>query len=650
MSKVFRQDVNGLRAWAVIAVVLYHFGVPGFRGGFIGVDVFFVISGFLMTGIIYNGLAHPSHTSFTLINFYLARGKRIIPALLVLCTVLLFLGWFFLPAIEYELLGKHAFGATTFLSNVIFWREAGYFDSGSQDKWLLHTWSLSVEWQFYIILPLAILIIWRLSPLKSTLITVYIVGLLASLFASIHLTNTDQNSAFYLLPTRAWEMLSGGLIYLLNNKFTRKAPLLKLIELLGFTLITLSIALFDQKTSWPGWQALLPVTGTCLVIIGRQKHSLFSTTKLHDIVGRWSYSIYLWHWPIVVFLVYVDEKSNPLWIVGGLILTLLLGGLSYKYIEKTSSLIIQKFSIKTSLILISALVITIATLALAVKIKNGFNGRIPAHIDEVFNEQLNRNPLIKECHDWVNTKPPECIYGGPTVHAIIIGDSHAAAIVRTAERALNNSNLGILEWTSSSCPTILDVDRLDYPSCRKLNDHARSNINKYTSSVPLIIVSRTSFYFHGQNEDSYIPDDFKAINFQQETSSEKKYHIAVSEGITDTACFFAKNRDVYIMKPIPELKANVPKVMGRSLLTKGKATQVSITKKEYINRNKLANNAISIAKQKCGIKVLDPAPYLCDNNHCYGSKENLPIYTDDDHLSERGANLLLPLFKEIFNN
>ena len=157
-TRAFRHDINGLRAWAVMAVVLYHFGVPGFAGGFVGVDVFFVISGFLMTSIIISGL---EQGRFSLWSFYLARARRIIPALLVLCISLLVLGWFWLPSADYKMLGTHAATALAFVSNLKFWREAGYFDAASHEKWLLHTWSLSVEWQFYILLPLGCLLLWH---------------------------------------------------------------------------------------------------------------------------------------------------------------------------------------------------------------------------------------------------------------------------------------------------------------------------------------------------------------------------------------------------------------------------------------------------------------------------------------------------------
>ncbi|HUD33330.1 MAG TPA: acyltransferase, partial [Variovorax sp.] len=162
----FRGDINGLRAWAVVAVVLYHFGIPGLHGGFVGVDVFFAISGFLMTGIVVQAL---ERDRFSVWQFYLARARRIVPALVVLCATLMALGWRLLLPSDYKALGTHAWSSVAFMSNFKYWREAGYFDAGSHDKWLLHTWSLAVEWQFYLVLPLVLLAVWKLRPGRAAL-------------------------------------------------------------------------------------------------------------------------------------------------------------------------------------------------------------------------------------------------------------------------------------------------------------------------------------------------------------------------------------------------------------------------------------------------------------------------------------------------
>lgn len=219
----FRKDINGLRAWAVVAVVLFHFGVPGFAGGFVGVDIFFVISGFLMTNILIKKLENPQQ-KFSVWDFYLARAERIAPALLVLCIALLALGWFLLPPQDYRSLGMHTLTSVLFASNIQYWREAGYFDAASHDKWLLHTWSLSVEWQFYLVLPLLLWGVWRLWPGRCNAAQVHILLLLASLALLVWLTSQKPEAAFFLLPTRAWEMLAGALAVLNGGAMFRMPP------------------------------------------------------------------------------------------------------------------------------------------------------------------------------------------------------------------------------------------------------------------------------------------------------------------------------------------------------------------------------------------------------------------------------------------
>jgi peptidoglycan/LPS O-acetylase OafA/YrhL len=210
MPMQFRKDINGLRAIAVIAVVLYHFNASWMPGGFAGVDVFFVISGFLMTGIIFKGL---EQKSFSILKFYVARANRIVPALAVLCLALLVFGWLYLTPLDYRALGKHVGSSMGFLSNFTYWLEAGYFDAASNEKWLLHTWSLSAEWQFYIIYPL-ILVAMRKFMSVNVMKKTVLLGTVLGFMLCVIITYEWPNSAYYLLHTRAWEMMMGGVAYL----------------------------------------------------------------------------------------------------------------------------------------------------------------------------------------------------------------------------------------------------------------------------------------------------------------------------------------------------------------------------------------------------------------------------------------------------
>jgi len=323
----FRKDINGLRAIAVLSVVLYHFGVPGFSGGFVGVDIFFVISGYLMTKII---MTKVEQDSFSLISFYIDRGRRIIPALAFLCFVLLIFGWFYLISYDYRQLGMHVASSMSFLSNFIYWVQAGYFDTASHEKWLLHTWSLSVEWQFYILYPIIIIALHKIITVKSMKI-ILILLTIVSLTSSIIITSTNTSAAFYLLPTRAWEMLVGGVVFLypLNSSDKQKVHL----ERFGLLLITFSIIYFSPAFKWPGYFALIPTLGTVLVIVSARNNSIITNNPISEWFGKTSYSIYLWHWPIVVLFSYESLLDSAVWIATGILSSFLLGFISYKYIE-----------------------------------------------------------------------------------------------------------------------------------------------------------------------------------------------------------------------------------------------------------------------------------------------------------------------------
>jgi len=340
----FRKDINGLRAIAVIAVVLFHFNASWMPGGFAGVDVFFVISGFLMTGIIFKGI---EQENFSILRFYTARANRIIPALAVLCLVLLVLGWFYLTPSDYKALGKHVGSSIVFLSNIIYLKESGYFDPASHEKWLLHTWSLSAEWQFYIIYPLVLLVLKKFMSLNTMRVTVLVGTVLGFIFCIIA-TYKWPNPSYYLLPARAWEMMIGGVAYLFPFKLTNTKK--KVFEWTGLALITLSYIFISKENLWPGYLAAIPVLGAFLLIQAQRNDSIITSNIIIQSLGKWSYSIYLWHWPLVVALSYFHITNFKI-LVFVIILCALLGFLSYTHVE------MKKWSYKT---LISLFVLQIS--------------------------------------------------------------------------------------------------------------------------------------------------------------------------------------------------------------------------------------------------------------------------------------------------
>lgn len=322
----FRKDINGLRAFAVIGVLLFHFNASWMPGGFAGVDVFFVISGFLMTGIIFRGI---EQEKLSILDFYVARANRIIPALALLCLVLFVFGWFYMTPLEYKALGKHAASSVTFISNIVYWREAGYFDAASHEKWLLHTWTLSVEWQFYIIYPLVLVAMRKFLSIK-TMRSILIVGTVLGFIFSVIATYKWPSASYYLLPTRAWEMLIGGVAYL--YPFTLQENRKKLLERIGLVLVVGSYFLISSENAWPGYLALFPVVGSFLIIQAQRNDSIITNNIVFQKIGTWSYSIYLWHWPLVVIIYTFSLPEYYIYL--GIALSILLGFLSYKYVEK----------------------------------------------------------------------------------------------------------------------------------------------------------------------------------------------------------------------------------------------------------------------------------------------------------------------------
>lgn len=649
-TKKFRFDINGLRAWAVLSVVLYHFGVPGFNAGFVGVDVFFVISGFLMTSIIIDGLE--SRKGLSVFGFYVARAKRIVPALLLLCATLMLVGWITLPAFEYGALGVQVISALGFFSNIKFWRETDYFSDTSQDQWLLHTWSLSVEWQFYLLLPLLLLGLWRLKAGRGPAFLLLGLLFVASLALSVAVSARHSAFAFYLLPTRTWEMLAGSMVYFLAGHVSLRPLARRLVELCGFALIITAIVIFDTRSVWPGWYATVPVLGSALVILAARQTSIWTGSRIAQWFGNCSYSLYLWHWPIVVVLVYANLKGQVAATVIGLAATLVLGWASYALVEQRTRQYFGRRGNFSSAAVIAVCTLLVVIPSLFIKLQGGVQGRIDPRIDAVYGEANDKNPRLVECFSVGNKPVPGCTYGGKDLGVIVIGDSHAASIMRSLEQALPSKDLHVLDWSLNACPTIAGIKSTeDGGQCGEFVSQALEKQKTLPKEVPLVILNRSSLYAMGPNEpgrENEVP--VTPYYFDKPFSSRSEdYQAALRNGIVQTACELAKWRPVYMLRPIPEMKYSVPKTLGRALMF-GKNEEVSVAFSEYQQRNRTSWETQDLAMQQCGVTLLDPTAYLCSDGKCNGARDGIPLYYDDDHLSERGAALLIPMFRSIFSH
>ena len=647
--KGFRDDINALRAVAVLVVVLFHFGVPGFSGGFIGVDIFFVISGFLMMKIIILGV---ESKNFSLINFYLDRARRIIPALVVLCAVLLLVGWFFLPSKNYQQLGAHAAASIAFFSNFKYWKETGYFDGGSHEKWLLHTWSLSVEWQFYILLPLGVLIIWKLFGPRAVKWALIGVGI-CSLALSIFITQRSPSGAFYLIPTRAWEMLAGGLVWWATRGHTRfDARLSNYLVTAGLIIIAISIAAFDATSVWPGASAIWPVVGTMFVLAGNRQGLPILSSWWIQRLGNSSYSIYLWHWPFVVVLAYARLDSSWVLIVAGIFLSIVVGEVSLRLIETPARVKLKLFSRANQVGAILGGAVIVASLGALVAFKS-FPGRIPEEVERVSAAAYDMDPRAEQC--WESTDgrtTPICFYGAGNLAAIMIGDSHAGATVTAfAEATRIESGGGVSLFGKKGCPTLTFAKRDGY-ECDDFNAWMLKATAEIPPEIPAVIVNRTTSYIYGllDNESPKSLVGVPIIYFDKKgEAATLSFQEKFKADLISTACTLAQARTVYLVRPIPEMGVDVPRTMSLSLLFGGRNADISVSLEGYHRRHAFVWEAQDEAVRRCGVKILDPLPFLCDQDRCWGSKAGQPLYFDDDHLNEFGNKLLVPMFRQVFS-
>ena len=447
-------------------------------------------------------------------------------------------------------------------------------------------------------------------------------------------------------------MMLGGLAYLypLTLQENRK----KLFEWTGLGLIIGSYLLISSNNVWPGYLAIFPVIGTFLVIQAHKNNSIITNNLVFQKLGAWSYSIYLWHWPIVVAI--YTFSLNEFYIYPGILLSVFLGFLSYQHIERIKFR--NNFSsfpsyFKCKPIYILGIIGTLGTL-IFIKQETITPLRLTAEQISII-EQQKRDPREPVCGKVENGISPMCIYGKGPVKAIVIGDSHAQAQNVAIGNRASLFGGSILSFGLSACNTIKDmysVDRNgknpDY-NCGKLVANAiKISAEKYPN-IPVIIINRTSQNLYGLNEDK----DFQLTppsRFVDKVFTERndEYRYNITNHMVNTICEFTKTNPVYIMRPTPELKKNIPLTMFRSLTFTNTLQPIKILRNEYNQRQALAFKMQDKAVKQCGAKILDPLPYLCDKDFCYGDKNGIPLYFDDDHLSSYGSTLISPIYDEVF--
>lgn len=625
----FRKDINGLRAIAVIAVVLFHFNASWMPGGFAGVDVFFVISGFLMTGIIFRGI---EQENFSILNFYVARANRIVPALAVLCLLLLVFGAFYLTPWDLRALGKHVMSSMGFLSNVIYWRESGYFDVTSHQKWLLHTWSLSAEWQFYIIYPLVLVAIRKFMSVKAMKATVLLGTVLGFIFCVIA-TYKWPNPAYYLLPTRAWEMMIGGVAYLYPMAIKRRTK--KLLEWSGLALIIASYLFISKDNFWPGYLAIFPVLGTFLVIQAQRNDSFFTSNKIFQKLGEWSYSIYLWHWPLVVAIYYFS--LNEIFVYFFIALSVLLGFLSNKYIEKIRFR--NNFKGMLSYLRCKPLymILVIGFVGLITFLEDGFIKLAPLEYQSLM-VNMEPSPYRNKCHIGEYQDPSDsCEYFDGDISWASFGDSHSVEIAYALANKLKLNDVGLKHFSFTSCkPSFKEDD--NFSKCSKWYNETIEYILNDKKIKNVVLNHRFTTGLFGGDAVSY-PLLFTSIETDEVTR--------IVKHLDELIILLASNKDnVYVYYPIPELQRNISQLIGKAFRSGSSITNIPGTDVVwYEKRNNYFINHFDNSNYPKNVHLLKPQDVFCDDKNCYAVKDGIPLYFDDDHPSILGAAKLVELIK-----
>ncbi|GLR72894.1 acyltransferase family protein [Agaribacter marinus] len=518
----YRPDIDGLRAIAVSSVLLFHFGFYSLSGGYAGVDIFFVISGYLITSITLKDL---DGGNFNFAHFYEKRMRRLFPALFgMIIASFIFAYLLFMPD-EFKEFGQSAIATSIYLSNFFFWLKSDYFSGPSELKPLLHTWSLAVEEQYYFIFP--ILLAFLHQNLKKHIAKILVFLILISFIAGTLVLKSSPSAAFYVSPLRFWELLAGSsLAVALNNNKLNFKKLSNTMSYIGASLIAFAIWYLDKTSSFPGYLALLPVIGTLLLIAAGPNDSYISrmlSSPLFVYLGKISYSLYLWHWPVVVFYGYwIIRPFTNLDKMVLICITLGLSLLSYYALEKPFRKRSKNSSIATPLIYTIVFSAFFIFLGGYISIKQGMPERIKVDISsvEVYSEDSSswKNCFLKTNQTFSEWQPDSCIIESITSNsnAVLWGDSHANHLV-SGFKSAKDLPFDLQVFANAGCPPTLNIEILARPNCKKNNN----DFFDYLSKNDIDTVILASNWHYAETKNSYdlhdILDTLKALekeNFQ----------------------------------------------------------------------------------------------------------------------------------------
>ncbi|MBB5030472.1 acyltransferase family protein [Prosthecobacter vanneervenii] len=626
----YRADIDGLRALAVLAVILFHAGL-GVQGGYVGVDVFFVISGYLITGLI---LQDMEQGKFSLRAFWERRIRRIMPPLVVMLLFTLAAGWLLLLAEDFKELGQSAVAQALLLSNVFFWRESGYFEQSADLKPLLHTWSLAVEEQFYLFFPLVLVALRKFFP--SLLRPLLLILLMTSLVIGIYWCRTRPEAGFYLLPSRAWELLIGALLAMSSCSFSPSRRWLpELLGMTGLGMILYAVFAFSTRTRFPGEAALLPCIGSALVIACGTRSMAGRLLALPWLVGIGlvSYSLYLWHWPLLVFSKYWASVPLTVWQrIMLLAATGILAALSWKWVEQPFRKRVvcgSRRSIYAFAAVCSGLMLA---LGLALHLSHGVPARIPAAA-QIYAAGRSDSIFRKEVSLEQAQRGEFVILGGKEHRApgvLVWGDSHAMALLPVIDELCKEKGVQGFAAVHYQTPPLLSYVPAGPYSLKDKTPLFGAAVLDFVRSkkIPRVVLTASwNYYFEADNSGR------------------------IRQALLDTVTSLKNvGASVWVMEDVPNQPFDVPRRLAAEVMFyRGDVNLIGLPlathRADSIQQHEVLQ---SLAPQH--YTLLDPVGiFLNPQGFCRVAADGRALYTDSSHISTQGARFLRPLVKSIFD-
>ncbi|MFM0191075.1 acyltransferase family protein [Paraburkholderia nemoris] len=661
--QAYRPDIDGLRAAAVISVVIFHAFPGALAGGFAGVDIFFAISGYLISQHIIETL---DQGRFSLIDFYARRIKRIYPALITVMVTSLAAGIVLMASGELKQLASDALASVAFVANIYFYMTRDYFSQGASTSALLHLWSLGVEEQYYIIWPIALFLLWRFVSRRVATIAIA-AGIVLSLASSIFLSGTHAIAAFYLPVTRFWELLFGSALAWVefhsgehrtalarDTALAWRLTLRDFASLAGVALIAVSLALFDPKIVFPGWRAALPAGGATLIIAAGPAawfNRRVLALKPLVYIGLISYPLYLWHWPILVFLHLLSGGTpTATMLVAAIVVAFALSSITLSFIETPArfSRTARYHPVRAASVLV-AMMTGVGLSSYAISSDNGLPDRFP---DASFGAHQQHWVLTDTCK---KTFPGSefCVIPAPNgrPEVALLGDSHANHLYEGLQPALASNGIGLFAVGSGNCPPFSGVDIYlgeHVKHCAALFGGVLDYVVK-SSDIRSVVLSSyaissiTGGFDYGQG--GYIRlvaaggGRTNPTLGQRDEESNLDVYLAGLERTLGRLT--AAGKHVVFVLDTPELDFD-PNACVRRPVQFSVRSPCAVPRAKVEKRLRAVQTRIrAVLARFPDVKVFNPVPLLCDSQNCYARQGGEFMYADRDHLTFDGSRYVV---------